>query len=76
MERAIVLGLLLSTSVYGSAWAESIGPIDNNNSNEYTDVIKDTSVEIVDGNSGNIVLDNSEQHTVLSQPVKKEVILA
>lgn len=64
LERAIVLGLLLSTSVYGSAWAESIGPIDNNNSNEYTDVIKDTSVEIVDGNSGNIVLDNSEQHTV------------
>ena len=64
LERAVVLGLLLSTSIYGSAWAESIGPIDNNNSNEYTDVIKDTSVEIVDGNSGNIVLDNSEQHTV------------
>ena len=64
LERAVILGLLLSTSVYGSAWAESIGPIDNNNSNEYTDVIKDTSVEIVDGSSGNIVLDNSEQHTV------------
>ena len=64
LERAVVLGLLLSTSVYGSAWAEAIGPIDNNNSNEYTDVVKDTSVEIVDGSSGNIVLDNSEQHTV------------
>ena len=64
LERAIVLGLLLSTSVYGSAWAEAIDPIDNNNSNEYTDVVKDTSVEIVDGSSGNIVLDNSEQHTV------------
>ena len=64
LEWAIVLGLLLSTSVYGSAWAEPIGSIDNNNSNEYTDVVKDTSVEIVDGSSGNIVLDNSEQHTV------------
>lgn len=64
LERTIVLGLLLSTSVYGNAWAEPIGPIDNNNSNEYTNEIKDTSVEIVDGSNGNIVLDNSEQHTV------------
>ena len=30
LERAIVLGLLLSTSVYGSAWAENMGPVDDN----------------------------------------------
>ena len=27
LERAIILGLMLSTGVYGTAWAESIGPI-------------------------------------------------
>ena len=37
LERAIVLGLLLSTSVYGSAWAEEIGAIDATASDaEYT----------------------------------------
>lgn len=32
LERAIVLGLLLSTGVYGSAWAEDIYGNENNNS--------------------------------------------
>ena len=30
LERAVVLGLLLSTSVYGSVWAEKMGPVDDN----------------------------------------------
>ena len=30
LERAVILGLLLSTSVYGSAWAENMGPVDDN----------------------------------------------
>ena len=30
LERAVVLGLLLSTSVYGSVWAENMGPVDDN----------------------------------------------
>ena len=32
LERAVILGLLLSTSVYGSAWAEDIYGNENNNS--------------------------------------------
>lgn len=35
LERAIVLGLILSTGVYGTAWAKSItGPISDNNYND------------------------------------------
>ena len=29
LERAIILGLILSTSVYGNAWAEEIYDISN-----------------------------------------------
>lgn len=37
LERAIVLGLILSTSIYGSAWAVEIGAIDATKSDkEYT----------------------------------------
>lgn len=36
LERAIVLGLILSTGVYGSAWAaESIESITDNNAEAY-----------------------------------------
>ena len=64
LERAIVLGLILSTGVYGSAWAEPIEAVNNENSSEYTSVILDTSIEINDGDNGNIVLDNAAKHTV------------
>ena len=46
LERAIVLGLLLSTSVYGSAWAEVINETITDNSHNGTyneDVIVDTN---------------------------------
>lgn len=64
LERAIVLGLILSTGVYGSALAEPIEAVNNENSSEYTSVILDTSIEINDGDNGNIVLDNAAKHTV------------
>ena len=51
LERAIVLGLLLSTSVYGSAWAEEIGAIDATTSDaEYT---TDTEYTITTSGSKN-----------------------
>ena len=64
LERAIILGLILSTGVYGTALAEPIEAVDNENSSEYTSVILDTSIEINDGDNGNIVLDNAAKHTV------------
>ena len=46
LERAIVLGLILSTGVYGNAWAETIGDFKNNATNSNIVVNADT---IVDG---------------------------
>lgn len=44
LERAIVLGLLLSTSVYGTAWAEE--PITDQNHTNYVDGKYDNDVII------------------------------
>lgn len=46
LERAIVLGLILSTGICGSAWAETIGDFKNNATNSNIVVNADT---IVDG---------------------------
>lgn len=55
LERAIVLGLLLSTSVYGSAWAEDVGNITGDYNKEFP-----TSVIVKgDGNSA-IEINNKE----------------
>ena len=49
LERAIVLGLILSTGVYGSAWAESItGPI---NDDSYNDTYKEDVIITNNDNS-------------------------
>ena len=68
LERAVILGLLLSTSVYGSAWAEDIYGNENNNSitvnkgviynNVYGIYIKDDNsiVNVVD--EGNVVVND------------------
>ena len=52
LERAIVLGLLLSTSVYGSAWAESLDDFKNNAVDGKITVTEDT---FVDGTGGSLI---------------------
>lgn len=44
LERAVVLGLLLSTSVYGSAWAVTIDEFKENASDSVISVTQDTTV--------------------------------
>lgn len=67
LERAIVLGLILSTGVYGSAWATNV-PAISNSSRDYD--VKDnviveanTTSDTEDG-IGNIILRDEGQYTV------------
>ena len=67
LERAIVLGLILSTGVYGSAWATNV-PAISNSSRDYD--VKDnviveanTTSDTEDG-IGNIILRDKGQYTV------------
>ena len=65
LERAVILGLLLSTSIYGSAWAEESGPITddftNSKQNESFTVNGAGSTAIdVDGKTVNITTINSD----------------
>lgn len=66
LERAIVLGLILSTGVYGSAWAAEVGPIHNanynNDSNHGSPYNED--VNVTSDNIGNIILEDDRQYTV------------
>ena len=67
LERAIVLGLLLSTSVYGSAWATDVDPISNNSHNtEVIDgvVVKANTTGDEEDAIGNIILRDTNQYTV------------
>lgn len=66
LERAIILGLILSTGVYGSAWAAEVGPIhnanynnDSNHGNPYNE-----DVNVTSDNIGNIILEDDGQYTV------------
>ena len=65
LERAIILGLILSTGVYGSAWAQDINAIEDSgdNSVNVTENYADNIV-IADGNDGNIVLDGNTLNNV------------
>ena len=72
LERAIVLGLLLSTSVYGSAWAANVESIQNSSYNnddnagqpftESVTVEANTTGE--DDSIGNIILRDDKQYVV------------
>lgn len=46
LERAIILGLILSTGVYGSAWAQDINAIEDSG---------DNSVNVTENYADNIV---------------------
>lgn len=64
LERTIVLGLLLSTSVYGNAWAE--GPITDNNWKEYENKSYTDEV-LIENNSETeaaIKLENADNVTI------------
>ena len=66
LERAIVLGLLLSTSVYGSTWAEThkepiTDDFTNQNQNESFVVNSgDSSAIEIDGKTVNIITTNPD----------------
>ena len=57
LEKAIILGLLLSTSVYGNAWAVNIGPVDDNT---VLEPVYHEDVVIVGGTSNAIEIINAE----------------
>lgn len=54
LERAIILGLILSTGVYGSAWAEDLGTITDGSHN---DTYHESVNIIADDNSPAIKID-------------------
>lgn len=73
LERAIILGLILSTGVYGSAWAAEVGPIHNANYNNDDNAGNPFSESVIvnantDGEKdsiGNIVLRNENNYNVI-----------
>lgn len=69
LERAIVLGLILSTGVYGSAWAETIRPISDtyNESFETSVTIEgndDTSAIEINDKNVSIITTNEDDGTI------------
>ena len=73
LERAIVLGLLLSTSVYGNAWAAEVGPIQNSNYNNddnsgnpfSENVFVEANISDTEDDAiGNIILRDDKKYTV------------
>ena len=70
LERAIVLGLLLSTSVYGNAWAEEHeGPITGSISEAGNIIITND-----DPNKSAIIIDGSTDVVIKAQPVEEEYV--
>ena len=77
LERAIVLGLILSTGVYGSAWAaESIESITDNNAEAYQSYSKNNDIIITDGAEGNIVLKHDEHNISIEANEKSDASLS
>ena len=77
LERAIVLGLILSTGVYGSAWAaESIESITDNNAEAYQSYSKNNDIIITDGDEGNIVLKHDEHNISIEANEKSDASLS
>ncbi len=73
LERAIVLGLILSTGVYGNAWAaENIEPITDNNAEVYQSYSKNNDIIINDGDEGNIVLKHDEHNISIEANEKSD----
>ena len=70
LERAIVLGLILSTSIYGSAWAVEIGAIDATKSDaEYTTETEYTITTT--GNKNGITVGDGHQVIIGSEQNNK-----
>ena len=67
LERAIVLGLLLSTGLYGSAWATNV-PAISNSSRDYdvkdNVIVKANTTSDTEDGIGNIILRDERQYTV------------
>lgn len=77
LERAIVLGLILSTGVYGSAWAEeSIESITDKNAEAYQSYSKNNDIIITDGDEGNIVLKHDEHNISIEANKKSDASLS
>lgn len=69
LERAIILGLILSTGIYGSAWAETIRPISDtyNKSFETSVTIEgndDTSAIEINDKNVSITTTNKDDGTI------------
>lgn len=71
LERAIVLGLILSTGVYGSAWAEETitGPIVDDT---YNNEVFNEDVIINGGNESAIEIDNDTVSITTQEPIEME----
>ena len=70
LERAIILGLILSTGVYGSAWAATVKPIQNSNYNNDDNpfsesVIVNANTDGEKDSIGNIVLRDENNYNVI-----------
>lgn len=66
LERAIVLGLILSTSIYGSAWAEDLGEVDATGSDKvYT--TEDTYTITTTGSKNGISVGSGHQVIIGSE---------
>ena len=73
LERAIILGLILSTGVYSSAWAATVNPIQNSNYNNDDNAGNPFSESVIvnantDGEKdsiGNIVLRDENNYNVI-----------
>lgn len=77
LERAIILGLILSTGVYGSAWAaESIDSITDNNAEAYQSYRKNNDIIITDGDEGNIVLKHDKHNISIKANKKSDASLS
>ena len=71
LERAIILGLILSTGVYGSAWAEETitGPIVDDT---YNNEVFNEDVIINGGNESAIEIDNDTVSITTQEPIEME----
>ena len=71
LERAVILGLLLSTSVYGSVWAVEIGALDATKSDkEYT---TDTEYTITTTGSKNAITVGEGHHVIIGSKQNNNV---
>lgn len=65
LERAIILGLILSTGVYGSAWAQDLGTITDGSHN---DTYNESVNIIADDNSPAIKIDGKIVEIITNNP--------